>query len=49
MNMPKGLAKNDDVAATNSLGPSDAIWRWKSWSLVNTGSGNGLLPDGTKP
>ena len=28
----------------NSLGPSDAIWVW-----VNIGSGNGLLPDGTKP
>ena len=31
----------------NSLGPSDAIWWQEIW--VNTGSGNGLLPDGTKP
>ena len=30
----------------NSLWPSDAIWRQ---ILVNIGSGNGLLPDGTKP
>ena len=30
----------------NSLWPSDAIWQ-QIW--VNTGSGNGLLPDGTKP
>ena len=30
----------------NSLRPSDAIWR-QIW--VNIGSGNGLLPDGTKP
>ena len=30
----------------NSLGPSDTIWR-QIW--VNIGSGNGLLPDGTKP
>ena len=30
----------------NSLWPSDAIWR-QIW--VNIGSGNGLLPDGTKP
>ena len=31
----------------NSLWPSDAIWRQQI--LVNPGSGNGLLPDGTKP
>ena len=31
----------------NSLGPSDAKWREQIW--VNIGSGNGLLPDGTKP
>ena len=31
----------------NSLWPEDAIWRRRS--RVNTGSGNGLLPDGTKP
>ena len=30
----------------NSLWPSDAIWR-RDW--VNIGSGNGLLPDSTKP
>ena len=30
----------------NSLGPSDATW-WQN--LVNLGSGNGLLPDDTKP
>ena len=30
----------------NSMWPSDTIWRHRS---VNTGSGNGLLPDGTKP
>ena len=30
----------------NSLWPSDAIWQ-QIW--VNTGSGNGLLPGGTKP
>ena len=30
----------------NSLAPGDAIW-WQIW--VNIGSGNGLLPDGTKP
>ena len=30
----------------NSLWPGDAIWR-EIW--VNTGSSNGLLPDGTKP
>ena len=30
----------------NSLGPSDAIWWHRSGQL---GSGNGLLPDGTKP
>ena len=30
----------------NSLWPSDAIW-WQIW--VKLGSGNGLLPDGTKP
>ena len=30
----------------NSWWPSDAIWR-QIW--VNIGSGNGLLPDGTKP
>ena len=28
----------------NSLWPSDAIWLW-----INIGSGNGLLPDRTKP
>ena len=34
----------------NSLWPSDAIWRYSALDiLVNTGSGNGLLPDGTKP
>ena len=31
----------------NSLRPSDAIWWQDIW--VNIGSGNGLLPDGTKP
>ena len=31
----------------NSLGPSDAIWCTEI--CVNIGSGNGLLPDGTKP
>ena len=31
----------------NSSWPSDAIWRQEIW--VNIGSGNGLLPDGTKP
>ena len=31
----------------NPLWPSDAIWRHGFW--VNIGSGNGLLPDGTKP
>ena len=31
----------------NSLGPSDAIWQQKTGS--NIGSGNGLVPDGTKP
>ena len=30
----------------NSLWPSDAIWQQEIW--VNIGSGNGLLPDGTK-
>ena len=30
----------------NPLWPSDAIW-WQIW--LNTGSGNGLLPAGTKP
>ena len=30
----------------NSLWPSDAVWWQRS---VNIGSGNGLLPDGTKP
>ena len=30
----------------NSLRPSGVIWR-QIW--VNIGSGNGLLPDGTKP
>ena len=29
------------------LWPSDAIWRQRSGSTL--GSGNGLLPDGTKP
>ena len=34
--------------AINSLGPSDAIYMvTKIW--VNIGSGNGLVPDGTKP
>ena len=31
----------------DSLCPSDTIWRQEIW--VNIGSGNGLLPDGTKP
>ena len=32
----------------NSLGPSDAIWRWRSWStLVQVMAC--LFPDGTKP
>ena len=30
----------------NSVWPSDTIW-WQVW--VSIGSGNGLLPDGTKP
>ena len=30
------------LQSVNSLRPSDAIW-------INIGSGNGLLPDGTKP
>ena len=30
----------------NSLWPSDTIW-WQIWD--NIGSGNGLLPDDTKP
>ena len=29
----------------NSLVPGDAIWRQR----LNIGSGNGMLPDGTKP
>ena len=29
------------------LWPSDAIWQQEIW--VNIGSGNGFLPDGTKP
>ena len=32
----------------NSLWPIDAIWQAK-WIWVNIRSGNGLLPDGTKP
>ena len=32
----------------NSLWPSDVIWRQGSLE-VDIGSGNGLLPDGTKP
>ena len=40
------LSKTDDDPV-NSLWPSDAIWRQEIW--VNIGSGNGLLPDGTKP
>ena len=35
-----------DKVSLNSLWPSDAIWR-EIW--VNIGSGNGLLPNGTKP
>ena len=38
--------KTTNVSSVNSLRPSDAIW-WQIW--VNIGSGNGLLPDGTKP
>ena len=35
-------------SCVNSLWPSDAIWRYiTDW--VNSGSGNGLSPDGTKP
>ena len=34
-------------ALFNSLGPGDAIWLALE-ILVNTGSGNGSLPDGTK-
>ena len=30
----------------NLLWPSNAIW-WQIW--INIGSGDGLLPDGTKP
>ena len=34
----------------NSLRPSDAIWRHRSAIIwANIGSGNGLLPDSTKP
>ena len=36
---------NISGVVVNSLRPSDAIWRHR----VNIGSGNGLLPDGTKP
>ena len=36
-----------DEYSINSLWPSDNIWQ--SEILVNTGSGNGLLPDSTKP
>ena len=31
----------------NSLGPNDTIMATSTW--VNTGWGNGLMPDGTKP
>ena len=31
----------------NTLWPNDATWRQEKW--LNTGSGDGLLPDGTKP
>ena len=34
--------------AVISLWPSDTIWQHRI-DLVNTGSGNSLLPDGTKP
>ena len=37
----------DSPLGINSLWPSDAIWRQEIW--VTIGSGNGLLPDGTKP
>ena len=40
------ISINDWHGSINSLGPSDAIW-WQIW--VNIGSGNGLLPYGTKP
>ena len=33
--------------AINSLGPSDIYMATEIW--VNIGSGNGLVPDGTKP
>ena len=36
------LMASSVLSVVNSLWPSDTI-------LVNTGSGNGLLPDGTKP
>ena len=31
----------------NSLAPGDVLMAWEN--LVKIGSGNGLLPDGTKP
>ena len=40
---PYGVARPQWV---NSLWPTDTIWRQRS---VNIGSGNSLLPDGTKP
>ena len=35
------------VERINPLAPSEAIWHHRNW--VNTGSGNGMMPDGTKP
>ena len=40
------LSQPQFVYHVNSLWPSDAIWR-QIW--INIGSGNGLVPDGTKP
>ena len=37
------------IFRVNSLWPSDAIQYGDNRFWVNTGSGNGLLPDGTKP
>ena len=33
------------ISLFNSLWPSDILW-WQNWDM---GSGNGLVPDGTKP
>ena len=43
----QNIKKFCGTLGVNSLGPSDTIWCLEI--LVNIGSGNDLLPDGTKP